>query len=176
MSKKADISNFFLTIQKISIIIYKENQAKRRALQVEYGSDYFDKDGKLLPQGDEASASLNSDEENPDYADKTAEDSPSGEDRYDEIFDTTKRNTRVFSVVSLILAAVSLLCSFVGPLGFILGILSVAAALVSRRVLGYFDGIGVAGLVLGIFALAFGAAVFVLGLFTDVLDAIKNLL
>ncbi len=144
-------------------------------LDVEYGSDYFDKSGKLLSQSDEASASVNSDGESLDYADKTADNSPSGEDRYDEIFDTTKRNTRVFSVISLVLSVISLLCSFVGPLGFILGIISVVSALVSRKVLGYFDGIGVAGLVLGIFAAAFGAAIFILGLFTDVLDAIKNL-
>ena len=145
---------------------------------MEYGSDYFDKDKNLLPvsegkdckDGDMSFCDTDS-----DYADKTVKKSAPGEDRYDEIFDTTKKNTRAFSVASLILGIASLLCAFVGPLGFILGILSVAAALVSRKILGYFDGICVAGLIVGIFAASFGIGVFLLSIFTDVFDAIKNL-
>lgn len=139
---------------------------------MEYGSDYFDKE--LNPESKEDRLSEDSTPDC-DYADKTKEASASGEDRYDEIFDTTKRNTRAFSVISLVLGAVSVLCSFVGPLGFIFGLAAVASALVSRRLLGFFDGICIAGLIVGIFGSAFGLVIFLLSIFTDIFDAIKNL-
>ena len=145
---------------------------------MEYGSDRFDKNSRLLSNDNGTDRDLNknaTDNTECDYTDKTAEVSSQKEDRYDEIFDSTKRNTRVFSVISLVLAVVSLLCSFAGPVGFILGALSIGAALVSRKLLGYFDGICVFGLMLGIFASSFGIAVYLLTLFTDVFDAIKNL-
>ena len=98
----------------------------------------------------------------------------------DYAFQTLMRNgrpkTKTLSVASMVLGILSVVCCCLGYVGIVFGIGAIVVSIISRKSLGYFDGIGVAGLVLGIFALAFGAAVFVLGLFTDVLYAIKNLL
>ena len=66
-----------------------------------------------------------------------------------------KENRRTWSVASLILAVLSVLSVFVSWLSLIFGGLSVGAAVVSRKNLGYFDKISLAGIIIGIFGIVF---------------------
>ena len=90
------------------------------------------------------------------YSEKNT-DSSSDEDRYYEVMDSSKPKTKAFSVVSLTLGIISILFCFIGWLGFIVGIAAIAFSAVSRIKLGYFDSMSVAGLILGIFGVVFGA-------------------
>ena len=67
-----------------------------------------------------------------------------------------KHNSRVWSVLSLILGIVSIICCCVWWLGLVAGVASIAFAIVSRVSLGYFDGLSIAGLITSIFGLMFG--------------------
>ena len=67
-----------------------------------------------------------------------------------------KNNTRVWSLASLLAAVLSVIFCFLPVLGIILSLFSVALSVVSRRVLGYFDGLSIAGLIVGIFGFVFG--------------------
>ncbi|MBQ9070535.1 MAG: DUF4190 domain-containing protein [Clostridia bacterium] len=77
------------------------------------------------------------------------------EDRYYEIFDKSKK-TMGWSVASLVLGIVSVLCCCLGWVGLLMGALAIVFAVVSRVSLGYFDGMSIAGLILGIFGVVFG--------------------
>ena len=80
-------------------------------------------------------------------------------ERYDEIFDATKPKTIGFSVASMVLGILSVICCCMGWSGLILGALAIVFSIVSRKVLGYFDGMSIAGLIVGIFGLCFGALI-----------------
>ena len=64
--------------------------------------------------------------------------------------------TRVWSLASLVAAVFSIVFCFLPVLGIIFSLFSVALSVVSRRVLGYFDGLSIAGLTVGIFGFVFG--------------------
>jgi hypothetical protein len=70
-------------------------------------------------------------------------------ERYDEIFDATKPKTVGFSVASMVLGILSVICCCMGWSGLILGALAIVFSIVSRKVLGYFDGMSIAGLIVG---------------------------
>ena len=90
------------------------------------------------------------------YAEK--EDTGLGEEeRYYEVIEGSKPKTRGFSVASLSLGIISILFSFIGWIGFIVGIAAIAFSVISRIKLGYFDNMSIAGLILGIFGAVFGA-------------------
>lgn len=74
---------------------------------------------------------------------------------YKSIFEESK-NSRIWSVASIIAGVFSVIFCFLPVLGIIFALFSVALSVVSRRVLGYFDGLAIAGLVIGIFGLVFG--------------------
>ena len=73
-----------------------------------------------------------------------------------------KKKSRVWSVVSLICSIISLLCCCFPVMGIVLGILAIVFAVVSRSSIGYFDGLAIAGLIVGIFGLVFSVAIFVI--------------
>ena len=77
-------------------------------------------------------------------------------------FQTLTRNGRPktlgWSVASMVVGIVSVVCCCFGWSGIVLGIGAVLLSIVSRKTLGYFDGMSIAGLVLGIFGLVFGIA------------------
>ena len=83
----------------------------------------------------------------------------SGEQEY--AFQTLNRRGRPktlgWSLASLIMGIVAAATSVFGWSSLILGIAAIAFAIVSRKVLGYFDGKSMAGLILGIFGGVFGA-------------------
>lgn len=66
-----------------------------------------------------------------------------------------KKKTRIFSVVSLVLAILSLALCFLPVVGIILSLIAAVFTIVSRRVLGYFEGLAIAGLVVAVFGLVF---------------------
>ncbi len=74
---------------------------------------------------------------------------------YKSILENNK-NSRIWSFASLVAGILSVLFCFLPVLGIIIALFSVALAVISRRVIGYFDGIAIAGLVVGIFGLVFG--------------------
>ena len=85
-----------------------------------------------------------------------------GTDPSDYAFRTVMKNGRPktmgWSVASLILGIVSVVCCCFGWASLVLGALAIVFSLVSRKSLGYFDGMCIAGLVLGIFGIVFGVA------------------
>ena len=68
----------------------------------------------------------------------------------------TKKNSRAWSVASIALSLVSLILCPVYWLKIILSATSIVFALVSRKNIGYFDGLSLAGLIVGIFGIVFG--------------------
>ena len=82
--------------------------------------------------------------------------------RYDEIFDISKRKTVGFSIASMVLGILSVICCCLTWAGLIMGIAAIVFAVISRKSLGYFDGMTIAGLILGIFGTVFGIAVIVI--------------
>lgn len=86
----------------------------------------------------------------------------------DYVYQTIMRNgmpkTKSFSVVSLIIGIFSAVCCCFGWSGLILGALAILFSVLSRRRLGYFDGMSIAGLVLGIFGFVIGAVITIVSL------------
>ena len=85
-----------------------------------------------------------------------------GEDRYYEIFEKTKHKTRGFSVAAMTLGIISVLCCCFGWVALVLGVAAIVFSVVSRVTLGYFDGMCIAGLILGIFGVVFGTSMIVM--------------
>lgn len=73
-----------------------------------------------------------------------------------------KQHSRAWSVASLTASIGSLLCCCFASVGIILGILAIVFAIISRRNIGYFDGLSLAGLIIGIFGTVFGVASIIL--------------
>ena len=74
---------------------------------------------------------------------------------YKTVMDGVPRS-RGWSVASMVLGILSVLCCCITYGGLIMGALAIVFAIVSRRNLGYFDGMAIAGLVLGIIGAVFG--------------------
>jgi hypothetical protein len=68
----------------------------------------------------------------------------------------TKKNSRAWSVASITLSMASLILCPVYWLKIILSATSIVFALISRKNIGYFDGLSLAGLIVGIFGIVFG--------------------
>lgn len=81
----------------------------------------------------------------------------------DYAFRTVMRNGRPktlgWSVASMVCGIVGVVCCCFGWSALFLGAIAIALAIVSRVKLGYFDGMSIAGLILGIFAFVFGLAI-----------------
>ena len=67
---------------------------------------------------------------------------------YEEIFDRSRPKTMAWSIASMVLGIISVICCCLGWSGLVLGALAVGLAIVSRVTLGYFDGMTIAGLIL----------------------------
>ena len=76
--------------------------------------------------------------------------------RYEEIFDLAKPKSRGWSVASMVLGIVSVVCCCMGWASMLSAVLAIVFAVVSRKSLGYFDGMSIAGLILGIFGSVMG--------------------
>lgn len=67
-----------------------------------------------------------------------------------------KPKTKGWAVASMVMGIISVVCCCFGWSGIFLGAGAIIVAIVSRRNLGYFDGMTIAGLILGIFGFVFG--------------------
>ena len=89
---------------------------------------------------------------------------PFEEKQEDYLFQTVtgrgRRKTYGWSLASVICGVISVICC-TGYVGVVLGILAIVFAIVSRKNLGYFDSMAIAGLVLGIIGFVLGIAVVV---------------
>lgn len=66
-----------------------------------------------------------------------------------------KENRRTLSIISLIIAVLSLVFLFIPWLALVLSLASITVGSISRRNLGYFDHCTLAGLIIGIFGFVF---------------------
>ena len=103
-----------------------------------------------------------------------ASSAPSPEDISGVVENLSQPRSMLYSIVSLACGIVSVVIGCCGGwFGLGIGALALVFSIVARRHLGYFDGKEIAGLVLGICGLLFGAAPVALGILINngVLDA-----
>lgn len=93
------------------------------------------------------------------------------EDEYYPLPKDPRKRTMLFSVISVVLAVVSIGLSVFYIPSLILAALSLGAALYSRYILGYFDKPSLVGLILSIFGIIFGFGSMILTL-TGVMDTL----
>ncbi len=74
-----------------------------------------------------------------------------------------KVKTRLWSIISLLLGALSIILCFTGWVGLGFSIAAAVMAIVSRKSLGYFDKLSVSGIIVSIFGLVFSVAAVVVG-------------
>ena len=67
-----------------------------------------------------------------------------------------KKKSRIWSVLALIVAVLSVVLFFVPAVSITLGVVAVALTVVSRLSIGYFDNYGIAAIIVGIFGVVFG--------------------
>ena len=72
------------------------------------------------------------------------------------------RNSRLYSVISLVLAVLSVGFCFIPPLGIILGLVAIGFGVFSRRSIGYFDGLSLGGIITSIFGVVFSISAILL--------------
>lgn len=78
-----------------------------------------------------------------------------------------KEKSRVWSVASIAMAIAALVCCMFPYPAIVLGALAIVFALFSRRNIGYFDGLAIAGLIIGIAGIVFGIGGFALSYVTE---------
>ena len=76
-----------------------------------------------------------------------------------------RRKSRGWSVAALVLSIISIVCCCYPIIGLTCAAVALVCAIVSRKSLGYFDGLTIAALICAIFGLVFG-------IFTIISDAI----
>ena len=85
------------------------------------------------------------------------------DDGNDYLFKTVnpngRRKTYGWSVASLVCGIISVLCCSLGYGAIVFGVLAIIFSSISRKNLGYFDTMAVAGLVLGIMGFILGIAI-----------------
>lgn len=74
-----------------------------------------------------------------------------------------KPKTRVWSVLSVVLAALSILCCCFDFAGIIFGVIAIVLAVVSRKVLGYFDTTAIVAIIIAIFGIVLSVALLIVG-------------
>ena len=80
-----------------------------------------------------------------------------------------KEQRRTWSVISVVLSVLAVILCYFSWVGLVLGILSIGAALISRKNLGYFDKLTLAGIIIGIFGVVFAIAGLALKPYFDIL-------
>lgn len=94
-----------------------------------------------------------------DEKSKENSESPEGEENY--VYKKViknKQNRRTWSVASIILAVLSVVLVYFSYVSLCLGLASVGCAFMSRKNLGYFDKISLAGMIIAIFGVVFSIA------------------
>ena len=78
-----------------------------------------------------------------------------------------KPKTYGWSIASLVCGILSVVCCCMGYSAIIFGILAIALSFISRKNLGYFDGMSIAGLVLGIIGFILGVVLIIAASMVD---------
>ena len=135
-------------------------------------------DNKLMPLGSDEKGALT------EYDEGAAEVTTSYEKkegvRYEDIFDGGKKRSLAWSVASMVLGIFSIVYCIVPFVGLLFSTLAIALSVVARKKLKYFDGMAIAGLILGIFGAVIGITVIVLAygpiseMYEKFLSQIKN--
>lgn len=107
-----------------------------------------------------------------DFHDKTVLDDELAGEVSEDYYPLRERSTRLYSIISVFLAIVSVVLGFIYYyIGIALGVGAIIMALVSRKVLGYFDKSSLFGIVVGIFGVVFGSFVAIV-VNTGILDGL----
>ncbi len=93
---------------------------------------------------------------------------------YQTVMKDGSPKTKGWSVASLICGILSLICCCLGLASVIFGILAIVFAVISRRNMNYFDGMSVAGLILGIFGIVMGVAMMIVIITPEFWDAFNE--
>ena len=86
-----------------------------------------------------------------------------------------KKNSRLYSVISVCLSALSIILEFIPWAALICGALGILFAILSRKNLGYFDNISLVGLIAGIFGTVFSVMGLILIYFLKNTEFFKSL-
>ncbi len=78
-----------------------------------------------------------------------------------------RRKTYGWSVASMVSGILALICCCFGYTGVVFGALAIIFSVISRKNLGYFDGMAIAGLVTGIIGFILGAALIIFAYSVD---------
>ena len=84
------------------------------------------------------------------------------------------QKSRAWSVASIAVAVASVICCCLPWFGLVCGILAVVFAVVSRKAIGYFDNLAIAGLIVGIFGIVFGVSNMVLNYLIENTDMLSE--
>lgn len=115
---------------------------------------------------------MNDDRRNDFYYDRTNEYESESKGQQKEEIDyeriiLEKNKSRAWSAASFVLSVFSLLCCCISLASIVIGLFAVVCAIISRKNLGYFDGLSIAGLIIGIFGVIFGATSIIASLVID---------
>ena len=99
-----------------------------------------------------------------------------GEDVFKVVVDNDKPKTRAWSVAALILGIASILCCVLYWFGLAAGAAAIVFVIISRKTLGYFDGLCIGALFTAIFGIIFSGAVTVLMLASIDISSFEQLL
>lgn len=82
--------------------------------------------------------------------------------------DPSKPKTKAFSILAMVFGILSVICCCLGWVSALLGVVAIVFVVIANRHLGYFDGMAIAGLVLGIIGTLLGVLILIGGLmFTE---------
>ncbi len=95
------------------------------------------------------------------------------EEEYYELPDSPDARRRGWSVISMFSGILAVILCSVYYVSLVFAIISIVTALVSRRKLGYFDRLSLAGLLVGIVGCVFGVFSLIVDV-TGVFDALKK--
>lgn len=86
----------------------------------------------------------------------SSQENPQGNYAYQTVMEIKSRS-RGFAIASLVLGILSLVCCCISYAGLVMATLAIIFAIVSRKKMGYFDSLAIAGLIVGIIGVIFGA-------------------
>lgn len=78
-----------------------------------------------------------------------------------------KKKSRAWSVAALVLGIVSILCCCIDWFGLVAGVLAVIFTVISRKNLGYFDGLSIGALITAIFGIIFSGVLVGVGIYLN---------
>ena len=142
-------------------------------------SDYFSDEDFPLADNNEEDITENDDSEISELVSENSEDGEAEETHvsaqdyaYKNILqENGKPKTKIWSVIALAFSIASVIISFFTVFGIIAGVVAIGFVLLSRKVLGYFDSLSIAAIMLSVFGIVFPIAKLI---FDPIFEAIYN--